>query len=312
MISVVFPAYNEEKNVEELHRRIVAALRMTGEPFEIIAVDNASADGTYEKLKKLSPIKIIRIAYNIGQTAALDAGITEAKGDIIVTMDADLQNDPDDIPRMLEKLRAGYDAVVGWRIERNDSLGRKIFSVSANWLTRTVLGFRLHDYACALKMFKKEFLGSTRLYGEMHVFLAAILYYHGAKIAEMPVRHHARLQGFSNHNFIKGVKNIADLFTVKFLMGTSRPLLVFGTLAFFFWVLGGAALMWAVVLKVMGLRAFAQTPLPIVIAFFGVTGFVLLMMGFLAELMLRIYYEINGKTPYRVNTVIEKKEQSHM
>ncbi len=309
MISVVFPAYNEEKNVEELHKRIRASLQKTTEEFEIIAVDNASTDNTYEKLKKLFPIKIIRIAYNIGQTAALDAGIRAARGDIIVTMDADLQNDPDDIPRMLEKLREGYDAVVGWRVDRHDSLGRKIFSSSANWLTRTVLGFRLHDYACALKMFKKECLGSTRLYGEMHVFLAAILYYHGAKIAEIPVRHHARSQGFSKHNFIKGAKDIADLFTIKFLMGTSRPLLVFGTIALFFWALGGASLVGAIVLKIMELRDFAETPLPIVVAFFGVTGFVLLMMGFLAELMLRIYYETNKKTPYTIKTILENKER---
>ncbi|MBI1998870.1 MAG: glycosyltransferase family 2 protein [Parcubacteria group bacterium] len=307
MLSIVFPAYNEEKNVEELHRRIVSALKKTGEEFEIIAVDNASTDSTYQKLKTLSPIKIIRIGYNIGQTAALDAGIRAARDGLVVTIDADLQNDPNDIPAMLAKINEGYDAVVGWRVERNDSLGRKIFSASANWLTRTVLGFRLHDYACALKMFKKEFLGSTRLYGEMHVFLAAILYYHGAKIAEMPVRHHARLQGFSNHNFIKGVKNIADLFTMKFLMGTSRPLVVFGTLALLFWALGAAAFVWSISLKVMELRDFTGTPLPIVVAFFGVTGFVLLMMGFLAEIMLRIYYENKGGTPYVVRTVIENK-----
>ncbi len=305
MISVVFPAYNEEKNVEELHRRIVLGVKKTGEEFEIIAVDNASKDATYQKLKSLSPIKIIRIAYNIGQTAALDAGIREARGDIVVTIDADLQNDPDDIPRMFAKIREGYDAVVGWRVERNDSFGRKIFSASANWLTGTILGFRLHDYACALKMFKKEFLGSTRLYGEMHVFLAAILYYHGAKIVEMPVKHHARLQGFSKHNFIKGIKDIADLFTIKFLMGTSRPLLVFGTLAFLFWVLGGGVFLWAIILKVMELSDFAETPLPVVVAFFGVTGTLLLMMGFLAELLLRIYYETKNGTPYAIKSTEE-------
>lgn len=307
MISVVFPAYNEEKNVEELHRRIVFALNGTGEPFEIIAVDNASTDCTYEKLKTLFPIKIIRIAYNIGQTAALDAGIAEAKGEIIAMMDADLQNDPADIPRMLAKLQEGYDVVVGWRVDRHDSFGRKLFSNAANWLTRTVLGFRLHDYACALKVFKKKFLGGTRLYGEMHVFIAALLYYHGAKIIEIPVRHHARPHGLSKHTFIKGAKDIADLFTVKFIVGTSRPLLVFGTIAFFFWILGGAAFIWAIVLKIMELRDFAGTPLPIVIAFLGIAGFLLLMMGFLAEIILRVYYETNGKTPYIIKSITEKE-----
>jgi len=199
MISVVFPAYNEEENVVELHRRIISALRNTNEEFEIIAIDNASTDGTYKELAKLSPIKIIRFASNIGQTAAIDAGIQNARGDIIVTLDADLQNDPDDIPRMLEKLKEGNDAVVGWRQNRHDTFGRKIFSGTANWLTRNVLGFHLHDYACALKMFKKEFIGGVRLYGEMHVFLAAILHHHGAKIVEMPVAHKNRAHGLSKH-----------------------------------------------------------------------------------------------------------------
>lgn len=306
MISVVFPAYNEEASVVELHRRIVAAMQELNRPFEIIAVDNASHDATYEKLRSLSPIKIIRIAYNIGQTAALDAGIHAAAGDIVVTLDADLQNDPSDIPAMIKKLEEGFDLVVGWRQTRNDPLGRKVFSRVGNFITRTVLGVRLHDYACALKVFRKQYIAGVHLYGEMHVFLAGIMHFRGAKITEMPVKHHGRVSGLSKHTFVKGVKDLADLFTIKFLFGTTRPLLLFGTLALFFWFLGFLAAMLALILKVTEYADFAATPLPVITAFFGIGGLILFMMGLVAELVLRAYYETSGGTPYVVKSVEER------
>ncbi len=307
MISIIFPAYNEEKTVAELHRKIVESVRGIGELFEIIAVDNASTDGTYHELSKLSPIKIIRIAHNIGQTAALDAGIHTARGDVVVTMDADLQNDPADIPRMFGKLREGYDAVVGWREGRADPFGRRLFSKTANWITRKVLGLELRDYACALKMFKRELVSDVHLYGEMHVFLAAILHYRGARVVELPVTHHERTQGLSKHTFVKGIKDLADLFTVKFLFSTSRPLLLFGGVAVFSWCIAGGAVIFAVVLKVMELRNFAQTPLPVIASLFIILGFLLVMGGFLAELILRAYYEGKGHRPYRIKEIIERK-----
>ncbi len=290
----------------ELHRRIVETFKGTGEQFEIVAVNNASTDKTQEELLKLSPIKIVHLANNLGQSAGLDAGICAASGDIVVTLDADLQNDPADIPKMLAKLREGYDAVVGWRQDRHDSLGRKIFSRGANLISRTVLGLNIHDYACATKMFKKEFLQGVHLYGEMHVFLAAILQYRGAKITEMVVTHHDRTRGVSKHNFIKGAKDLADLFTVKFLFSTSRPLLIFSTAALISWAVAAAATILAIVLKVMDLRNFAQTPLPVIASLFVILGFLLFMGGFLAELILRAYYEGRGATPYRVKSVIER------
>ncbi|MDE1925256.1 MAG: glycosyltransferase family 2 protein [Patescibacteria group bacterium] len=303
MISAVFPAYNEEDNVVELHRRILEALKKTGEPFEIVAVDNASTDGTYTKLKTLSPITIIRIAYNIGQTAGLDAGIHAAKGDIIVTLDADLQNDPSDIPAMFKKIQEGYDLVAGWRVNRHDTPGRKIFSRGANLITRTVLGIRLHDYACATKMFRKKFLNGIHLYGEMHVFLAGIMHFRGARIVEMPVKHHNRIAGLSKHNFIKGAKDLADLFTIRFLFGTTRPLVLFGSLAFSCFALSGAALIAAIVLKIIAYANFAQTPLPLLVAFFGISGLMLFMMGLIAELVLRSYYETTNSTPYVIDSI---------
>lgn len=306
MISVIFPAYNEEENVQELHRRIIASLSGLGEAFEVIAVDNASTDKTLEKLLALSPIKVICIANNIGQTAALDAGIHAARGDVVVTMDADLQNDPADIPRMLAKLNEGYDVVAGWRRGRADPFGRRLFSKTANWVTRKVLGLALRDYACALKMFKRELIIDVHLYGEMHVFLAAILHYRGARVAELPVAHHERTQGLSKHTFIKGIKDLADLFTVKFLFSTSRPLLLFGGVAVASWFIAACAVALAIVLKVAELRNFAQTPLPVIASLFIILGFLLVMGGFLAELILRAYYEGKGHRPYRIREIIER------
>lgn len=306
MISIIFPAYNEEKTVSKLHQKIIEAMRPTGEQFEVIAVDNASTDNTFNELAKLSPVKIIRIAHNIGQTAALDAGIHAARGDVVVTMDADLQNDPADIPRMLAKLNEGYDAVVGWRTGRADPFGRRVFSRTANWITRKVLGLALHDYACALKLFKRELVADVRLYGEMHVFLAAILHYRGGRVTELPVAHHERTQGLSKHTFVKGIKDLADLFTVKFLFSTSRPLLLFGSFAALSWFVAFAAVALAIALKVMELRNFAQTPLPVIASLFIILGFLLVMGGFLAELILRAYYESKGHRPYRIKDVIER------
>lgn len=307
MISVIFPAKNEEGSVEELHRRIKAALESSGEPYEIIAVDDGSTDGTVAKLRQLFPIRIVVFARNYGQSIALDAGIQAAKGNVIALTDADLQNDPADIPVMTKKLREGYDAVVGWRKDRHDSFGRKVLSRSANWLARRVTGLEIHDYACGLKVFEKKFIDGVRLYGEMHVFLAAILYFRGAKIVEVEVGHYERARGVSKHSFFKAAKNIADLLTIKFLMSTSRPLVFFGGVGMASWLVGGIAAIWAVALKIIDLRNFAQTPLPIVASLFIILGFFLVMMGFLAELMLRTYHEGSGKVVYKIRETIENK-----
>lgn len=306
MISVVFPAYNEEGNVKELHRKIVAELKGIGVPYEIVAVNNASKDRTYEELKKLSPVKIVTIAYNVGQTAGIDAGIHAAKGDTVVLMDADLQTDPADIGRMYEKLREGYDAVVGYREKRDDSFGRHLFSRCANSLARVVLGVRFRDYACPMKMFKKSLVADLRLYGEMHVFLGAILHYRGAKIAEVPVAHYARKSGFSKHTFIKGAKDIADLFTIRFLLSASRPLLLFGTLGLGSFGVAGLASFFSILLKLLGTHHFSETPLPVLASLFIILGVVLTMMGFLAELLIRIYYESRGATNYRITEIVEQ------
>ncbi len=305
-LSIVFPAYNEEKNVAELHQRLLKALQGFGEPFEIIAVNNASIDQTLAELKKLSPIKIISLAYNIGQTAGLDAGIHDAKGEIIITMDADLQNDPTDIPLLVSKIREGYDVVSGWRQERHDSFERRILSRLANWLTARVTGLYLHDSACALKAYRREVIQQVHLYGEMHVFLPALLYMRGAKVAEIPVRHHARQFGVSKHYFFKAVKDIFDLLTIKFLTGLDgRPLLFFGGIGVVSGCLGFISAAVAVYLRLAGILHLGQTPLPILAVFLVLAGILFFMMGFLAELMLRMYFENSHKTPYTIKERIE-------
>lgn len=299
MISVIIPVYNEEENVTALYEQIVVVFKNLKEEFEVIFVDDGSTDATVAKLKNLSPVKILILAMDFGQTSALDAGIHEAKGEVIITMDGDLQNDPTDIPLLLKKIREGYDVVAGWRQERDDSPGRKVLSRLANWLTAKVTGLYLHDSACALKAFRREVVQGVRLYGEMHVFLAAYLHGRGARVAEVPVKHHARKFGISKHYFMKAVKDVFDLLTIKFLVTmTGRPLLVFGSIGFFAFVSGFVIAVIAFYLKVAGLRNFGQTPLPIFSVFLVLSGLMFFMMGFLAELILRVYFETSKKTPY--------------
>lgn len=216
MISVVFSAFNEEENVGELHSHIVSALKNLGEPHEIIAVDNASTDATLTELKKLFPIKIISLKENFGQASGLDAGIHAANGEIVFTMDADLQNDPADIPAMIKKLREGYDVVVGWRKDRHDSLSRRLFSLFANGVTNLFTGLRLHDNSCGIKVFKKKFIGDLHISGIMHIFLPAILSSYRAKITELEVHHHARTRGYSKYSVIKMTTYGIDLLKISF------------------------------------------------------------------------------------------------
>ena len=214
MISIVFSAYNEENTVEELCARIVRAMSTVGS-FEIVGVDNASTDTTRSKLLQIPGIKVVSLEKNRGQAAGLDAGIRVAKGDIICTLDADLQNDPLDIPGMLQKIENGYDVVVGWRKARHDNVRRRIFSRLANFVTSAGTGLWLHDYSCGIKTFKKSLLGNIRLEGVLHVFLPAILFHRGARLYEMPVRHHERKFGTSKYSVMRMSMYIVDLFLVR-------------------------------------------------------------------------------------------------
>ena len=302
MISLVIPAYNEEENVAELHRRIKDVFLKIGKPFEIIFVENGSQDRTYEILETLSPIKIIQIRKNRGQALGIDAGLYAAKGDVIITMDADLQNDPEDIVRLLQKLDEGYDIAVGWRKDRHDSFYRRIHSQFANWLSRRFTGLELHDHACPLRAYRKELLDGFTLFGELHIYLPAYLAFKGARVAEIEVGHYERTHGLSKHNFMRGVKTISDLVTVRFLATATRPLLFFTGWALISFFAGIVAIGIAIYLRLQGLT-FHQTPLPTIATLFILVGVILVMMGFLAELMLRIYYQ--GNKPYSVKRIHE-------
>lgn len=310
MISAVFPAYNEEENVAELHRRLVAALDGLGEPYEIIAVDDGSTDGTFKRLSALSPLRIISLARNVGQAAALDAGIKAARGDVIVTIDADLQDDPEDIGKLVAKLNEGYDVVSGWRCGRTDPLFRRLFSRAANALTGLVMGVRLHDFAGPLKAIRRPALDGVALYGGMHSFLPAVLAARGARVAEVPVRHSPRRAGLSKYGPAKLFALAADLLVVKFMADyLARPFRFFGGWGLFAGFLGLAFGVAAIVLKLLDIRDFTQTPLPTLTALFVVLGALLVMMGFIAELLLRIYYETRGRTPYVVKSVVENNRR---
>ena len=229
MISIVIPVYNEEENVQILHGKITSVMHNLHQSYEVIFVDDGSTDNTVKKLESLKNITIIMLSMDFGQTSALDAGIHHAQGDIIITMDGDLQNDPEDIPELIKKIDEGFDVVSGWRKSRKDSFGRRILSKLANWLTGKVSGLYLNDSACALKAYRRDIIQQVHLYGEMHVFLPAYLYGRGARVAEIPVKHHARQFGVSKHYFMKAVKDIFDLLTIKFIVNmTGRPLVFFG------------------------------------------------------------------------------------
>jgi glycosyltransferase involved in cell wall biosynthesis len=307
-ISVVIPVYNEEANVQELHARLAASL---GQDAEFIFVDDGSTDQTYERLVDIvrgdARARLIRFRRNFGQTAALSAGIDHACGRIIVPMDGDLQNDPRDIPRLLEKLDEGFDVVSGWRVNRQDSLRRRLPSVLANRLVSWISGVRLHDYGCSLKAYRRDVLRDVRLYGEMHRFVPIYASWQGARVTELPVDHHARTRGKSNYGFERTVKVILDLIVVKFLSRYStKPIYVFGGFGLFAFVLSFLAFCWMLYYKITGQKTFIETPLPLVVVMLLLVGCLSVLLGLVAELTVRTYYESQGKPTYAIRETLEK------
>ncbi|GAB6065932.1 glycosyltransferase family 2 protein [Aquifex pyrophilus] len=309
MISVVIPAYNEEENIPILYEKLKKVLDNLGEDYEIIFVDDGSTDRTPQILediaKKDKKVKVIRFRRNFGQTAAIYAGFEHAEGDIIITMDADLQNDPEDIPRLLEKIREGYDIVSGWRKDRKDPfLSRKLPSMIANWIISKVTGVELHDYGCTLKAYRKEIAKRYRLYGDMHRFLPALAKRFGAKITEIPVKHHPRLYGKSKYGIDRTIRVILDIFLVKFLNEyITRPLYVFGGVGFILFFLGFIFGLYLTVLKIFFGQDIGGRPLLILSVLLILSGIQLISTGIIAELIVRTYYESRGEKPY----IIEKK-----
>ncbi len=305
-ISIVLPIYNEEVNIPILYKELKDVCTENKLDYEIVAVDDGSKDKSFATLKKIAEkdtnLTILRFKKNTGQTAAMSAGMKRATGDIVIPMDADLQNDPKDIPQFLEKVKEGYDVVCGWRKDRKDTfITRKVPSKIANWVIRRITGVHVHDYGCTMKAFKREVLQGIELYGEMHRFIPMYAVSAGGKITEIVVHHRPRTHGETKYGLGRVYKVMLDLIVVKFLQTyMNRPMHFFGGWGFVSFSLGVLAGTASIILKVMHLRSFIETPLPIFSALFIIVGVQLLAMGVVAEMLMRIYYESQGKTAYDV------------
>jgi glycosyltransferase involved in cell wall biosynthesis len=306
MISVVIPLRNEEQNIPILAAKLTTTLGAIGREYEVIFINDGSMDATGPRLREVCAadhrLKAIHFRRNSGQTAAMQAGFNHAAGNIIIAMDGDLQNDPADIPKLLSKLEEGYDLVSGWRKDRQDHpIKRNFLSRVANGLISRTTGVHLHDYGCSLKAYRREVLEGIALYGEMHRFIPVYAYWNGARIAEVPVMHHARQHGVSNYGLERVVKVVLDLGVVLFLHRyAQKPIYVFGLCGLFSWAVGSLATIAAVLYKILGEKSFIQTPLPLIAVAMFFTGAVCFLLGLLAELSIRTYHESQGKPTYLV------------
>lgn len=313
-LSVVIPVFNEEENINLLFDKVAKALNDLGDSWEIIFIDDGSDDSSYEKLGHIAAkhdnVKVVRFARNFGQTAALSAGIKYAQGEIIIPMDADLQNDPADIPRLLSKLDEGYDVVSGWRKDRQDAfLTRIIPSLLANKLISYISGVQLHDYGCSLKAYRKEVLKNVKLYGEMHRFVPIYSFWAGARVTEIPVDHHARKFGKSKYGIGRTLNVLLDLLTVKFLSNyMTKPIRVFGSAGVWCFGVSFLVFVWMIVLKYGYGTTFIETPLPIVVTMLFVVGIQFILMGLLAEILVRTYHETQDKDIYIIKSAINVKQ----
>ncbi len=303
--SIVLPVYNEQDNILPLYQELTPVLHSLGHPYEIIFVDDGSTDHTFERIRLLAAhdkrLRIVKFRRNFGQTAALDAGIKHATGNIIITLDADLQNDPKDIPRLLAKMREGYDVVSGWRWKRKDSFFKRFFSRFANRLRRWLTGETIHDSGCTLKVYKRECFKDITLYGEMHRYIPAILRFKGFRIGELPVHHRQRKYGTTKYNFKRLFKGFFDLLFIKFWNDFStRPIHFFGTAATAQFVLAFVILIEQII-KAFIIRELLLGPLLILSVMLIITGFLTFIFGFLAEIMIRLYYR--EKPNYEVEAV---------
>ncbi|WP_223924098.1 glycosyltransferase family 2 protein [Geobacter sp. AOG2] len=303
-LSIVVPIYNEEENVAALYASIRDALAGTSLDYETIFVDDGSSDASFRLLKEIADqdqrVKLLRFRRNFGQTAAMSAGFDAAKGDVIVPMDGDLQNDPADIPRLLDKLHEGYDVVSGWRKARKDTfITRKIPSLLANSLISTLTGVHLHDYGCTLKAYRREVLDGINLYGEMHRFVPALASQVGAKVAELPVNHRPRLYGKSKYGISRTLRVVLDLMTVKFLLAYStKPIQLFGKWGIYTLLAGFLSGMTTLYMKFFEHMSMNRNPLLILTAFLLFMGVQFIVLGLLGELNARTYYESQGKPIY--------------
>jgi glycosyltransferase involved in cell wall biosynthesis len=313
-LTVTIPLYNEAENIPILYARVRDALDELGKRWELVLVDDGSSDGSGALLDGIAAddvrVTVLHFRRNYGQTAAFMAGIDHARGAIIIPMDGDLQNDPDDIGKLLAKLDEGFDVVSGWRKDRQDhAIKRNLPSRIANGLISRVSGVRLHDYGCSLKAYRRDVLDGVKLYGEMHRFVPIYAAWNGARVTEMPVQHHPRLHGESKYGLERVVKVVLDLLVVKFLFRyASKPIYVFGGFGFLSILAGTLAGIWAIALKLIKGTSLIQTPLPLLAVFLGAVGILSILMGLLAEMLNRTYHESQGKAVYRIGRIVRRDE----
>lgn len=321
-LSLFLPVLNEEDNLRPMHAKIAASLDALGKSAEVIYVDDGSTDKSLSVLREIAAadqrVRVITLRRNYGQTAAMSAGIDAAKGDILIPMDADLQNDPADIKRLLDKLNEGFDVVSGWRKNRQDKLiSRKIPSQIANRIISWIGGVPLHDYGCSLKAYRRDVIQDVRLYGEMHRFIPIYASWAGARVTEIPVEHHARTMGKSKYGISRTIKVVFDLMTIKFMASyQTKPIYVFGTfgmIAFIVSILSGIYAVFLKSARFFGLENFhadfVETPLPILCIVMFAISLQFFLMGLLAEMLVRTYHESQNKAIYAVREKIGFEEK---
>ncbi len=316
-ISVFLPVYNEEENIEPLNEKLTQALDALGRPYEIIYVDDGSTDHSLTRLREIAErderVRVIALRRNYGQTAAMSAGIDHARGEILIPMDADLQNDPADISRLLEKLDEGFDVVSGWRKDRKDRwLTRRLPSNIANRLISRISGVRLHDYGCSLKAYRRDVLSHVKLYGEMHRFIPIYAGWAGARVTEIPVNHHARNAGRSKYGLSRTIKVVFDLITIKFMSSyLTKPLYLFGMAGLTCLAVSLLSFFFALYYRFVRDVHLNRMPLATLAMIMFAMGIQFIFMGLLAEMIVRTYHESQNKPTYLVRERINIEDDSN-
>jgi glycosyltransferase involved in cell wall biosynthesis len=315
VLSLIIPVFNEEENLPILFDAITKVMTPLKKPWEVIFVNDGSTDQSLEVLRGLAKkdqhVRVIVFRRNFGQTAAISAGIDHAKGNVVILLDADLQNDPADIPMLLSKLEEGYDVVSGWRKDRKDNaITRNLPSMMANGLISWVTGVHLHDYGCTLKAYRREVLDEFRLYGETHRFIPVFAHSVGARITELPVHHHPRLHGKAKYGLERTMKVVLDLFTVKFLLSYgNKPIRLFGGTGMVLMFASFVTLVYLFVRKIIESTSVTASPLLPLAIMFLILGFQSILMGLIAELLVRTYHESQRKPTYTVREIIEGRKE---